>query len=167
MSPTAGRPATKRRSRVSLLLIIGLLGAGSALAYFHVRTLRYYPTARIETPEGYAFTVVQDVRASRSECGGANDRFLSPLDKICQNCKVVYARCLRKLEGVEQTLMVENPPPLYLVRAAGVRMAVSGPLAHLKDVCDNIALGLVRSGMKSAACAYPRDRPPAAPFKSR
>ena len=160
MSPTAGRPATRRRSRVSLLLIVGLLAVGSVLAYFRVRALHYYPTARIETPDGYAFTVVQDVRASRSECGDANDRFLSPLDAICTQCRVVYARCLRELEGVELTLVAEDPPPLYLVRAPGVRMAVTGPLARLKDVCVDIAAGLVKTGLPSASCAYARGAAP-------
>jgi hypothetical protein len=79
----------------------------------------------------------------------------------------VYARCLRNLEGVELTLMIENPPPLYVVRAGGVRMAVSGPLAHLKTVCDDIAAALVKSGLQSAACAYPRDRAPAASEKQK
>ena len=137
-------------------LIVALLAAGSLIAHFWVRTLHYYPTARIETPDGYAFTVLQDVRASRSECGDANDRFLFPLERICEKCKVVYARCLRKLEGVELTLAVENPPPLYLVRAPGVRMAVTGPLARLKDVCNDIAAGLVKNGLPAASCAYAR-----------
>ena len=167
MSRTAGRPASKRRSPASLLLIVGLLAIGSVFAYYRVRALSYYPTLRIETPDGYALTVVQDVRRERSACGEANARFLAPLQTVCKNCKLVYARCLRKLEGVELTLVVEEPPPLYVVRAAGVRMAVSGPLAHLKDVCDNIAVGLVKSGMKTAACAYPRDRPAAEPAVSR
>ena len=161
MSPMAGRPATRPRSRVSLLLIVGLLAVGSVLAYVHVRTLHYYPTARIETPAGYAFTVVQDVRASRGECGDANDRFLSPLDKICERCKVVYARCLTKLEGVELTLVTENPPPLYLVSAPGVRMAVTGPLARRKEVCEEIAESLLKGGLPTASCAYARGAAPA------
>ena len=147
MSRTAGRPATERRSRASVVLIVALLAIGSVIAHFWVRTLHYYPTARIETPDGYAFTVLQDVRASRDECGDANDRFLSPLDRICEKCRVVYARCLTKLEGVEQTLAVEDPPPLYMVRAPGLRMAVTGPLARLRKVCVDIATGLVKTGI--------------------
>jgi len=165
MTPTAGRPASKRRLRVSHLLIAVLLAIGSVFAYYRVRALSYYPTIRIETPDGYTFTVVQDARRRRSECGEANARFLAPLATICENCKVAYARCLRKLEGVELTLMIEDPPPLYVVRAAGVRMAVSGPLANLKTVCDAIAADLVKSGLQSAACAYPRDRAPGDPGK--
>src|SRR5512135_136982 len=161
MSRTAGRPATKRRSRVSLVLIVGLLAVGSVFAHYWVRALRYYPTARIETPDGYAFTVVQDVRPSRGECGDANDRFLSPLDRICEKCRVVYARCLTKLEGVELTLVTEDPPPLYLVRAPGVRMAVTGPLARRKEVCTDIAASLVNSGLPTASCAYARGAAPA------
>jgi hypothetical protein len=156
MSRTAGRPATRRRSRVSLFLIVALLAVGSVFAHYWVRTLHYYPTARIETPAGYAFTVVQDVRASRSECGDANDRFLSPLDRICERCKVAYARCLTKLEGVELTLVTEDPPPQYLVRAPGVRMAVTGPLARRKEVCEEIAESLVKGGLPTASCAYAR-----------
>ena len=167
MRPTVGRPASERRLRVSLLLIAALLAIGGVLAYYRVRALSYYPTIRIETPDGYTFTVVQDVRRGRNECGDANARFLAPLATICKNCKLVYARCLRKLEGVELTLMIENPPPLYVVRAAGVRMAVSGPLAHLRTVCDDIAASLVKSGLQSAACAYPRDRALADPEKQK
>ena len=160
MRRTAGRPATKRRSRVSLILIVGLLAVGSVFANYWVRTLHYYPTARIETPDGYTFTVVQDVRASRAECGDANDRFLAPLDKTCDKCKVAYARCLTRLEGVEQTLVVEDPPPLYLVHAPGVRMAVTGPLARLREVCVDIAAGLVKNGLPTASCAYARGSGP-------
>jgi hypothetical protein len=158
MSRTAGRPASKRRSRVGLLLAVSLLAIGSVFAYYRVRTLWYYPTLRIETPEGYAFTVVQDRRRDRSECGDANARFLAPLQTVCANCKLVYARCLSKLEGVELTLVTENPPPLYVVHAPRLRMAVSGPHTHLETVCDDIAAGLVKAGLPYAACAYPRGR---------
>ena len=157
MSPTAGRPASRRASRVSLLLIVALLAVGSVAAYYTVRSLSYYPTLRIETPSGFAFTVVQGRRDDRSGCGDANDRFLQPLDTVCESCKVVYARCRRRLEGVELTLIEESPPPLYVVAAPGVRMAVTGPLEHLKTVCDTIAVGLVKSGLTHAACVYPRD----------
>jgi len=160
MSRTAGRPAIRRRSRASLVLIFGLLAGGSVLAHFWVRSLHYYPTARIETPDGFAFTVLQDVRDSRADCGDANDRFLAPLDKICDKCKVAYARCLTKLEGVELTLAVENPPPQYLVRAPGVRMAVTGPLARLREVCVDIAAALVTKGLPTASCAYARGAAP-------
>jgi len=163
MRRSAGRPASKRRSRASLLLIVSLLAIGSVLAYYCVRALSYYPTLRVEMPDGYAFTVVQDRRRDRSECGAANARFLAPLASICKNCKLVYARCLRKLEGVELTLVTEDPPPLYVVHAPRLRMAVSGPPANLQAVCDDIAVGLVKSGLQSAACAYPRNRPAAAP----
>lgn len=167
MSPTAGRPVSERRLHASVVLITALLAIGSVFAYYRVRTLSYYPTLRIETPDGYTFTVVQDARRERSACGEANARFLAPLETICKNCKLVYARCLRKLEGVELTLVTENPPPLYVVTAPRLRMAVSGPLANLKTVCDDIAIGLVKSGLQSAACAYPRDRPPSEPSMSR
>jgi len=163
MSRTAGRPASKRRSRASLLLIVGLLAIGSVFAYYRVRALSYYPTLRIETPDGYAFTVVQDRRRDRSECGDANDRFLAPLADICKNCKLVYARCLSKLEGVELTLVTEDPPPLYIVHAPRLRMAVSGPPAHLNTVCADIAAGLVKAGLPYAACAYPRGATPTQP----
>ena len=157
MIPTAGRPASRAASRVSLVLIVALLAAGSVAAVVTVRRLWYYPTLRVETPNGFAFTVVQDRRRERSGCGDANDRFLAPLATVCKDCKVVYARCLRKLEGVELTLVDEDPPPLYLVAAPGVRMAVTGPLERLKTVCDSIALGLVKSGLPQAACVYPRN----------
>jgi hypothetical protein len=158
MSPTAGRPASRRSSRVGLLLVVGLLAIGSVFAYYRVRTLWYYPTLRVETPDGYAFTVVQDRRRDRSDCGDANARFLAPLQTACADCKLVYARCLSKLEGVALTLVIENPPPLYVVNAPRLRMAVSGPLGQLETVCDGIAAGLVKAGLPYAACAYPRDR---------
>lgn len=146
---------------MSLLLIVALLAAGSVAAYYTVRSLSYYPTLRIETPSGFAFTVVQERRDDRAGCGDANDRFLQPLDTVCESCKVVYARCRRRLEGVELTLIEESPPPLYVVAAPGVRMAVTGPLEHLKEVCEDIAEGLVKSGLTHAACAYPRGTPSA------
>ena len=160
MSPTAGPPVSKRASRVSQLLIVALLVAGSVAAYYYVHSLSYYPTLRVETPDGFAFTVVQDRRGARSECGDANDRFLAPLDTACQDCKAVYARCLRKLEGVELTLVEEDPPPLYVVAAPGVRMAVTGPPDQLRTVCDGIAARLAKGGLRRAACAYPRNRGP-------
>ena len=161
MRRTAGRPAgkAKRGSRVALLLIVALLAVGGVYARYWVRTLTYYPTARVELPGGFSFRMVQTRRPDRASCGAANRRVLEPLEKACRGCKVAYARCRRTIGGTDLLLMTEPAPASYVVVAPGLRMRVDGPLEQIRAVCDGIAATLAKSGGANASCLYPRDRP--------
>ncbi|MGA8005285.1 MAG: hypothetical protein WCA17_04235 [Burkholderiales bacterium] len=159
MRRTAGRPAGKRgpRSRIAALLIFGLLAVGGVFAHYWVATLTYYPTAKVALPGGFAFSVVQQAQPDRAACGEANERFLGPLESVCKDCKVVYARCQRAIDGADLLLMTEASPSFYTVIAPGLRMRLHGPAKQLGAVCDGIAAQLVRSGRANATCLRPRD----------
>jgi len=159
MRRTAGPPAgkTKRGSRIAALLIVALLAVGGVYAHYYVKTLTYYPTAKVELPGGFAFSVVQAAQRDRASCGEANRRFLEPLKKTCRDCTVTYARCRRTIEGTDLVLMTETAPPFYEIVAPGLRMRVNGPLGQIRAVCEDIAAKLVQSGRANASCMYPRD----------
>ena len=149
----------KRGSRVATLLIVALLAVGGVFAHYRVKTLTYYPTAKIELPGGFSFSVVQGLQPDRAACGEANERLLDPLEKTCNGCKVSYARCRRKIEGTDLLLVTERAPSFYVVVAPGLRMRVDGPRDQLAAVCDRIAAQLAQGGRANASCLYPRDAP--------
>lgn len=158
MRRTAGPPAGKKRgSRVALLLIVALLAVGGVYAHYYVKTLTYYPTAKLELPDGFSFSMVQKLQPDRAACGEANRRVLEPMKKSCPRCKVAYARCRRKLEGTDLLLLTEPKPGFYVVVAPGLRMRVDGPLDQIRAVCDGIAKKLAYGGEVNASCLYPRN----------
>jgi hypothetical protein len=169
MSRTAGRPAGKatRGSRIATLLIVALLAVGGVFAHYRVATLTYYPTAKVELPGGFSFSVVQALQPDRAACGDANDRFLAPLAKTCKGCRVVYARCRREIDGTDLLLMTETAPSFYIVIAPGLRMRISGPSDQLSAVCESIAAQLVRTGRANATCLHPRNVESADPQKQK
>ncbi|HVC10806.1 MAG TPA: hypothetical protein VNE59_04160 [Burkholderiales bacterium] len=129
---------------------------GSVLAWYHVASQVYYPTLQLRAPEGFTYSVVQDPTGERQACGAANDRFLEPVRAQCKDCKVLYARCLRHLDESERVLVSQNAALGYVVLSPGMHMAISGPKARLRAVCDRIADDMVSRGYSSAACIYPR-----------
>ena len=133
-----------------------LIAAGSWLAHLHVASQIYHPIVRLTSSDGLVYTTVLDEVQERRACGAANDRFLKPIKEACKQCQVVYARCERKLEGLEAALADGAPVPHYQVMAPGVRIAVEGPAAPAKASCEFIAGDMVRRGIRSAACVYPR-----------
>jgi hypothetical protein len=142
------------RQAVIALLIIA---AGSWLAHMHVVSQQYHPVVRLASPEdGLTYTTVQDAVAERRACGAANDRFLKPIKNLCKQCQVVYARCERKLEGFEAALAEGAPVPYYQVFGPGLRIAIDGPAAPAKTSCEFIAGDMVKRGVRSAACLYPK-----------
>jgi len=132
-----------------------LLAIASWLAYTHVAGLIYYPVVQLRSPEGLTYTAVQDSTNDRQGCGAANDRFLRPLKEQCKQCKVVFARCARTLEGLEAELQDGVPLPYHRVFAPGIRLAIVGSAAPAKITCELIAGGMVQRGLSSAACVYP------------
>jgi hypothetical protein len=137
------------------LIILVLLAAGAVLARYHVANQHYFPVTKLESSDGYTFHMVQDRVDTREECGRANDRFLAPLKLSCQQCQVVYARCERELHGLELALLLGDKVPQYVVMAPGARLAMAGPAATLRRDCQAMAATIVKSGVPSAACAFP------------
>jgi hypothetical protein len=132
---------------------------GGVYAHYWVKTLTYYPTAKVELPGGFSFSMVQAQQRDRAACGEANRRVLEPLAKTCRGCKVAYARCRRTIEGTDLLLMTEPSPAFYVVVAPGLRMRVDGPRPEIRAVCDGIARQLEHTGQAHASCLYPRDQP--------
>lgn len=145
----------KKTMRNAVLIAILAIGGG-VLAQLYVRTLVYHPTIEVDTPDGFKLTVVQTPTHDRQKCGAANDRFLKPVLQLCPKCRVAYARCYHRLNGFERAIVEKYVSPFYLVLAPGVHMAISGPKAQLRAVCDQIAANLVGRGFPNAACVYPR-----------
>lgn len=137
------------------LVLLVLLAAGAVLAHYHVQNQHYYPVTRLASSDGYAFLMVQDRVNTREACGAANDRFVQPLEAGCPQCRVVYARCERELQGLELKLLMGEVVDLHVVVAPRLRMAIEGPAATLRRDCENMAAVIVKSGARSASCVYP------------
>jgi hypothetical protein len=138
------------------LIALVLIAAGAWLAHLHVASQTYRPVVRLASPDGLTYTTVQDEVSERRACGTANDRFLGPIKELCKQCQVVFARCERKLEGLELALAENAPVPHYQVFAPGLRMAIAGPAPAAKASCEFIAADMTRRGLRSAACVAPR-----------
>jgi hypothetical protein len=138
------------------ILVIVLIVAGAWLAHLHVASQTYHPVVQVLAPEGLTYTAVQDPTSERSACGAANDRFLGPLKAQCKQCQVLYARCARSLEGLELSIRDGTPIPQHLVYAPGLRIAIAGPAGMAKASCDFLAGDLVKRGVRSATCLYPK-----------
>jgi hypothetical protein len=141
------------------ILVVALLAVAGVLAHLHVAAQSYYPVARVFTPDGFTYTIVQTVRDERSACGAANSRFLDPVKGACKDCKVIYARCERKLESDELELSKGYGERNHMVVSPGLHMKVEGPPEKARAVCDQIAADMTRLGYQSAACIYPRGTP--------
>lgn len=137
------------------LVVLALAIAGSVLAYFHVASQTYHPVVKLSSSDGFTYVVVQDAGPKRNACGDANDRFLEPVKKLCTQCRVVYARCDRQLEGIELALSAGEPIPHYKVDGGGVHLAVEGPPDKVRAVCEEIASAIVRGGVPTATCVFP------------
>jgi hypothetical protein len=139
------------------LIALVLIAIGSWLAHLHVASQTYHPVVRLASAEdGLVYTTVQDEVSERRACGAANDRFLKPIKETCKQCQVVFARCERKLEGLEAAMANGAAIPHYQVFAPGLRIAIAGPAVAAKANCEFIAGDMVKRGVRSAACVYPR-----------
>lgn len=138
------------------LVILVLLVVGAVFAYLHVAGQSYHPVAKFASSDGFTFSVVQDAVPQRRACDEANDRLLAPLKEQCKDCKVAHARCERELKGLELELLLGQPVAYYQITTPKLRMAIEGPGERLKDVCEDIAVSMVRAGMASAACVFPQ-----------
>jgi hypothetical protein len=132
-----------------------LIAVSAVLAHLHVVSQTYHPVVQLSSPDGLVYTAVQDPRHERQACGAANDRFLAPVKKDCEQCRVVLARCERELGGLEMAVHEQPGIAHHVVTAPGVRLAISGPDASARASCEQIASQMVRSGLRSAACAHP------------
>ena len=138
------------------IIALVLIAVGSWLAHLHVVSQIYHPVVRLTSPEGHVYTTVLDEVQERRACGAANDRFLKPIKETCKQCQVVFARCERKLDGLEAALAEGAAIPHYQVFAPGLHIAITGPAAPAKANCELIAGDMVKRGVRAAACVYPR-----------
>ena len=138
------------------IIALVLIAVGSWLAHLHVASQTYYPVVRLASSDGLVYTTVQDDLHERRACGAANERFLKPIKESCKECQVVFARCERKLEGLEAAIANGTAVPHYQVMAPGLRIAIAGPAAAARASCEFIAGDMVKRGQRSAACVFPR-----------
>lgn len=140
---------------IKALAIVVLLAAGAVLAHYHVANQHYYPVSQLASSDGYTIHMVQDRVDTRGECGEANDRFLSPIKSTCTQCRIVYARCERELQGLEFSLLMGDAVPMYVVVAPGLRLALEGPPQTLRRDCEQMAAQIVKGGARTATCVFP------------
>ena len=144
------------RRLYQVLIAVVLIAAASVLAHMHVVIQTYHPVTRIASPEGLVFTVVQDAKQERRDCGTANERFLEPIKAHCKTCRVVIARCERELEPFERSVYEGEALRHHQVFATGLRLAIDGPAELARASCELTAAELVKRGMRSAHCLLPR-----------
>lgn len=143
-----------------VLIAIVLVAAAAVIAHYHVAAQTYYPVVQINSPEGLSYLAVMDPAAERQACGAANDRFLKPFKQMCEQCRIVYARCERELEGLEARLYNGAAVPHPEVDAPGLRMAIVGPADVAQKTCDYIAADMMKRGIAGAACVSANRPPP-------
>ena len=130
---------------------VALAVAASFVAHMHVVAQSYYPTVRVEAPEGLTYVVVQDERAERRECGAANERFLERIKQGCKDCKILVARCTRTLEEALERDVYQTMKYATVI-APGMRMAVVGPQPAANTNCMLIAEAAKKQGVSPATC---------------
>jgi hypothetical protein len=140
---------------IKALAIAVLLALGAVLAHYHVVNQHYYPVSELASSDGYTIHMVQDRTDTRGDCGAANDRFLKPVKSACAQCRIVYARCERELQGLEFSLLMGDAVPMYVVVAPGLRLAIEGPPQNLRRDCEQMAANIVKSGARAASCVFP------------
>ena len=145
------RPATRQ---VAFAVVV--IGIAAVLAHLYVVSQTYYPVVRISSPDGLVFTAVQDPTRERGKCSAANKRFLGPIKTQCEHCKVERARCERELEEFELAVYEGRALAHHQVFATGLRLAIDGPKNLSKASCELMAGELLKRGVRSAACLYPR-----------
>lgn len=156
MGPARGVGAVLLKPAVRQALVIAvLLAAGAVLAHYHVANQHYYPVSKLASSDGYTIHMVQDRTDTRGQCGEANDRFLAPIKQACAQCRIVYARCERELQGLEYSLLAGDAVALYVVIAPGLRLAIEGPPQTLRRDCEQMAATIVKGGARTAACVFP------------
>lgn len=130
-----------------------LAAAAGFVAHMHVVAQTYYPSVRVQAPEGLTYVVVQDERAERRECGAANERFLARIKQGCKECRILTARCTRELEEpLERDLYKATPVKYSTVVAPGMRMAIVGPQPLADKSCELIAQEAQKQGAGTTAC---------------
>jgi hypothetical protein len=139
-----------------VLFGVTVIAVASVLAHLYVVSQSYYPVVQISSPDGLVFTAVQDPTSERSACSAANKRFLGPIKKQCEQCKVVLARCERELEEFELSVYEGRALAHHQVFATGLRLAIDGPQPVSKASCELMAGELLKRGVRPAACLYPR-----------
>lgn len=150
--------SVKQKRILQVAVAVVLIAIASALAHMHVQSQTYHPVVRLASPDGLTYTAVQDPVAERRACGAANDRFLAPIKSACKGCQVVYARCERKLEGLELSLDRGTPLAQHRVIGPGLRMAIEGPAGAAQLACEYLASEMAKSGARSTACVPPGKR---------
>jgi hypothetical protein len=129
----------------------GGLGIG---VWLYFSQLPYYPVARIATAEQLTYTAFSDEVPGRAACAAANARFVEPLARTCPGCSVVFTRCERKA-GAAALRTDRSAGSPHVVVMPGMQILVSGPPALARAACDQIALDVVRQGLKSGRCLPP------------
>jgi hypothetical protein len=134
-----------------LMLLLGLL-----VLTFKPEDPMLIPIVRMRSPEGFFVTYVHDRVKGGKACQEEIRVYVEPLQAACPDCNIESTACAGELVGMEKALVEKRPLPVYVVGAEGVRMSVVGPPKKVQIWCEVVATQIVRNGLKSASCIYPK-----------
>ena len=141
----------------SLLFLVGI-----SLTQLKGDEQTYVPIVRMRTNDGHFVTMLANRPAPRKLCNEMVEHFAAPL-RACPSCSIESMECTKELLGVDKLLAEGGPLPIHtVVGDDGVRMSVVGPPETIVARCQSIAQHMVKGGMKSAYCVYPKPAAPAA-----
>jgi hypothetical protein len=144
------------RRRVAGIALAGLLAAAaSVIGHLHAMSQTYTPSVKVASPDGMTYLAVLGERGALPACSAANRRFLAPMKAACPECDVVFARCTRELDGLEDALRAGRALPFPVLTAPDVRLAIVGDAPAARAACGFIAQDVRRRGLGRASCAYP------------
>jgi hypothetical protein len=149
------------------VLALFMFALGALATTFKGDTRPYTAVVRLRTADGFFITVVHSRAPTEKRCGEMVDGFVKPLETACPTCTLESAECSRDLVGIDRALVEGSDLPLYRVSAAGVNIALVGPPATVRERCESIAESMVRQGLKTASCVFPKPGAPNPPVSAR
>ena len=135
-----------------VFILLAAVVCASVLAELHVRSEKYHPIIKVESPERVSFLAVLDAVAERKACGEANRRFLEPIKTQCPECRIAYARCERELTAAEQAVALGDAASYPLVTMPGVKISVEADESEARRACKEIAEDVLKRGVERARC---------------
>jgi hypothetical protein len=137
-----------------LAVILFLVGVG--LTQIEREDRLFTPVVRLRTTDGLFITLIQKASPKQNACREAIDRLVGALHTTCTTCFIESTDCATRLEGVDRALANNESVPMHTISAEGFRIAMLGPPQRVQAECEGMAAQMVRLGMKSAECAFPR-----------
>jgi hypothetical protein len=129
-------------------VLLALAGGLAVAAYLHLGEGRYFPVARIASPEGLTYTAFSEETRGRSACIEANQKFVADFRAGCPACQVTSERCESKADAIKLRVAVSDP----VVLMRGMSLAIAGPRDAAAAACKSIVEDLAKRGVEGTRC---------------